>query len=570
MKYLNLIFVLLTALAVTGAEENDSHIMPADAALMNMAESADSSTDTEHSGHDVQDMMPGMVMNKSADSSAETVHAGHEMHGETAGTGNAHASTGPVDLGAAVITGALGLALIIGMIAFFQSLRGKDLLEYTWFKKLLKNNLYPKILQIPTLFFFGFITYYFFWGSLSYSQNPGSILAWTLWWPLVPLTFILLGRIWCVICPIPLVGEFFQKFIRPTRRPGRFLIKYGIWITDGIFIAITLFDRLYGMVDKPWLSGMIFLLITGGAIILSIRYERRSFCKHICFLGGVSGNYSMLAGVSIESKNPERCATCRVRACYFGSGNTPGCPYAQFMPAKIGMRNCNLCASCIKNCPYDNVAFRTRSIASELWSHAKVSFSESFFAKLMVGIVIIQNLGMLAVWSNLQNWVMQFGIGEKMAVILLYFAAIVLPLALMTITSYLSSSLQTEKGTMLANFAAFGYAFIPIDVAGHLAHNLFHLLAEGKSIIGAFLGLFTGRVDYSGAVVSSSVVTGLQFGLIIAGGFGTLYVAYRIARAKEQSTIAALRIVLPHALLLVLVFAVNLFLFITPMAHRGG
>ena len=463
------------------------------------------------------------------------------------------------------------LLLIVGFIIFFRSIQGKDLLEYSSLKRLMKSRWYPKILQIPTLFFFGFIIYFFFFGSASYAKNPGSVLAWTLWWPLVPLTFILFGRIWCVICPIPLVGEFFQKFFAPTRKPGPFLVKYGIWITDGIFIGITLFDRLYGMVDNPLLSGLVFLLILFGVIVLSIRYERRTFCKHICFLGGVAGNYSMLSGLTIEPKNLSTCATCKARACYFGSGRAPGCPFFTTLPAKNSMRNCTLCASCIKNCPHDNVAMRVRSIASELWSHARVSFSESFFAKLMVGVVIIQNLGMLAVWGYLQGTLMGWGLGEKLSITVIYAAAIASPLLLMTITSFISSKLQSGASSTVANFAAFGYAFIPIDVAGHIAHNLFHLLAEGKSILGAFVGLFTGEIMLEGSIASDSFISAAQLALIIAGGLGTLYVAYRIARAREKASRAtAIKILLPHAALLLLIFGINLFLFAMPMAHRGG
>ncbi len=462
------------------------------------------------------------------------------------------------------------LFIIGGIIFFFRGLEGKDLLEYNMLKRLLKSRLYPAILQIPTLVFFAFIIYYFFFGSLSYSKNPGSILAWTLWWPLVPLTFILFGRIWCTVCPLPAIGDFLQKFIHPQRKPGQFLMKYGIWITDGIFIAITLFDRLYGMVDTPWLSGVVFLLLLFGIIVISVRYERRTFCKYLCFLGGVSGNYSMVSGISIESKDKTVCASCKVKGCYFGSGSTEGCPFFNVIPSKIGMRNCTWCAQCMKNCPKDNIALRVRGIASELWSHARVSFSESFFAKLMVGVVIIQNLGMLAIWSNLTGWLLELGVGEKGAIAILYAGAIALPLLLMTLSSKISSLLQSTPSSTIDNFAAFGYAFIPIDVAGHVAHNLFHLLAEGKSIIGAFSGLFTGTVAFDGPITNSLVISGLQLAFIIAGGLGTLLVAYKIARARENNWKAAIRVVLPHAFLLVIIFGVNLVLFSTPMAHRGG
>src|SRR3989338_8044424 len=172
-----------------------------------------------------------------------------------------------------ILTFSMAIIMILGLIFFFRIIEGNDLLEYKLVKWLMKSKLYPAVLQIPTVVFFGFIVYYLFFGSSSYDKNPASILAWTLWWPLVPLTFILFGRLWCAICPLPLIGDFIQKFVQPVRKPGKFLIKYGIWITDGMFLGITLFDRLYGMVDTPWLSGLVFVLILTGIIILSVRYE---------------------------------------------------------------------------------------------------------------------------------------------------------------------------------------------------------------------------------------------------------------------------------------------------------
>ena len=188
----------------------------------------------------------------------------------------------------------------------------------------------------------------------------------------------------------------------------------------------------------------------------------------------------------------------------------------------------------------------------------------------MVGVVIIQNIGMLAIWGNLTGWLIQSGFGEKSAIALLYAAAITIPLLLMTFSSKISSSLQRTPSSTIDNFAAFGYAFIPIDVAGHVAHNLFHLLSEGWSIVGAFTGLFTGNVSFSGPITNSSVVSGLQFAFIIVGGLGTLFVAYKIARARESCWQDAVRVMLPHALLLFVLFGVNMLLFSTTMTHRGG
>lgn len=56
-----------------------------------------------------------------------------------------------------------------------------------------------------------------------------------------------------------------------------------------------------------------------------------------------------------------------------------------------------------------------------------------------------------------------------------------LPFGFVAAASALSAGARREK--LFDNFARFGYAVIPLDLAAHLAHNPFHLLAEGNSII---------------------------------------------------------------------------------------
>src|SRR5690554_2663451 len=58
--------------------------------------------------------------------------------------------------------------------------------------------------------------------------------------------------------------------------------------------------------------------------------------------------------------------------------------------------------------------------------------------------------------------------------------AVTVPVALLAIASRVAAAGNLESTAK--NFARFGYALIPLDVAAHLAHNLFHLLAEGGSV----------------------------------------------------------------------------------------
>lgn len=107
-----------------------------------------------------------------------------------------------------------------------------------------------------------------------------------------------------------------------------------------------------------------------------------------------------------------------------------------------------------------------------------------------------------------------------------------------------------------------------LDVAGHIAHNLFHLLAEGKSILYTGLALIGQAVghDASPAVLSMESIQLLQFGLIALGFIGSLFAAYRISHAnypnKLWSTFAS------YAVLMVIFTAINIWLFVLPMAMR--
>ena len=106
-------------------------------------------------------------------------------------------------------------------------------------------------------------------------------------------------------------------------------------------------------------------------------------------------------------------------------------------------------------------------------------------------------------------------------------------------------------------------------MAGHIAHNLFHLLAEGKSIIFTGLALIGQSLghDLSPALVSPEIIQMLQFGLIALGFVGSLYIVYRIARAN-YSTEKVWVTFAPYAVLMVILGVLNIWLFVLPMAMR--
>lgn len=64
----------------------------------------------------------------------------------------------------------------------------------SFIKDILKQPWYPGIMVWPTFFIFAFIVYQLLFGPDAAHDNFGTAATWVLWWPLIPLIFLLLGR----------------------------------------------------------------------------------------------------------------------------------------------------------------------------------------------------------------------------------------------------------------------------------------------------------------------------------------------------------------------------------------
>jgi polyferredoxin len=444
---------------------------------------------------------------------------------------------------------------------------GGNLLQIKAIDNLMRSKWFPGIIQWPTLLIFMVIMFQLLLGPESAHDNLGTALTWVLWWPLIPIIFLFLGRFWCAICPFATINDLVQKFVGNNRPVPRFLKKYGIWIIDAFFIMITWSDHVWGVVENPFGSGLLMLTLTTGVIASGSFFERRTFCRHICFLGGLSGNYARTGMLALRG-TPEICATCTAGSCYKGTEKAPGCPLFEFPKNMASNANCVICADCIKNCPNDSIQLTMRPPTKELWFIRKPRMEEAFLSAVIMGIVFVQNVTMLEVWSGMLKWLENATGTTNYAITfsITFAIAIIIPVALLSLASWVAG--KFNKSTFVENFSRFGYAIIALDVAAHIAHNLFHLLAEGKSILYTAMALFGQAVHgASPAIVSMETIQMLQYGLIAFGFFGTLYASYRIAKSnhvegKVWGTFA------PYAVLTVVLTIMNVYLFMLPMAMR--
>jgi ferredoxin len=429
----------------------------------------------------------------------------------------------------------------------------------------LQSRLWPAILAYPTLVVFGYIVYALLVGPGAASANVGTGLTWVLWWPIIPLAMFVTGRLWCAICPFGTLIDLVQNVAGLGRPVPTFLKKYGIWMIDATFLAITWADHAFGIVESPRGSGYLLGLLVTASVVSAVIFERRAWCRYLCFLGGLSGNYSRASGLQLQA-TPDICRTCKVQYCYKGNGKVAGCPVFEVPRAMTSMANCNLCANCIKTCPNGSLRLLWRKPTSELWFIARPKVSEAFLAVVIVGIVLVQNITMLSFWEPLMATLGGWLFGSRVAAFTVVFlVAMALPFGFVLAAAGLSRGARREQ--LFENFARFGYAVIPLDLAGHLAHNLFHLLAESGSLVYNTVGLLGVYVSGPAGVMSMPTIQALQFGLLVLGIGASFLAAWKIA-GRTSTGRGPVRGLTPHLVVLAVFGAANLYLFTLPMAHR--
>jgi ferredoxin len=376
-----------------------------------------------------------------------------------------------------------------------------------------------------------------------------------------------LSRFWCAVCPFPVVGDFLQRFFGRGRPLPTFLRKYGIWIIDLWFIGITWADHIWGIVESPRGTGYLLLMILAGAVTLSVVFERRTFCRSVCFLGGLSGNYSMTSSLALRANRANCTKKCREMWCANGSERAAACPMFETPRTMDSNRECTLCGNCIKSCPHGSISLELRKPTSEFWNIRNPRIDVSFLAIVLVGVVIVQNLTMLGAYESVLTFVGRIT-GSSYVPLnfsLVFIAAMALPIAALMLASRLS---KQGSETTFQNFARYGYALIAFDLAAHMGHNLFHLLGEGLAVprtLASLFGLGWTRTD--DAIFNTPTIQVLQYLMLATGAAASAYVLYRIATRPGQKR--PLRALWPHLVLLAALIAINVYMFAQPMSHRA-
>ncbi|MEB3173317.1 MAG: sigma 54-interacting transcriptional regulator, partial [Cyanobacteriota bacterium] len=246
-------------------------------------------------------------------------------------------------------------------------------------------------------------------GPQDRGHNGALNLFWAWWWPLILLGFPLVGRLWCSFCPFMVWGDIAQRCARalgwqPARWPRGNSDSWASPLLAAGFALILLWEEVWNLQNTAWLSSCLLLLITAGAVIGSLRFEKRFWCRYLCPVGGMNGLFAKLSILELRAQAGTCSGSCSTYACFKGGPAdgeglaTAGCPLGTHPAHLSDNRNCVLCLTCAQACAHRSVQLALRPPAADIQRSMDLPSGEPALLLVLAGDVCLHH------WQRLLGW----------------------------------------------------------------------------------------------------------------------------------------------------------------------
>jgi polyferredoxin len=385
----------------------------------------------------------------------------------------------------------------------------------------LRHRLVPGALQYVTVPFFLCLIFYTLFGPQE--QNLGNIVAWALLWPFLLLSVLVSGRGFCAYCPISAVSN---AFVYSRKRfqsfPGA-MKKYAIWVGIAAFVSIFWIEHVTEAFLHARITGVVFLSITGSAIITALLFGKRVWCLHICPLGRMLGDLAVLSIVELRANSTVCVWQCENRACL----KEKNCPMGLHPSAERTRHDCILCLACAKKCKQKSVHLdillpHQRVLAMKSWNP-----SRSAFVVLLTGSVLA---------SQVLRWLGAHQAFTALAIPEIHFhsrweyflAGVAMTVGFAGLT-FLASGTR-RLAVWNRNFVYAGYAYLPLAFLGLFDIYFGQFISRGNEIprlLAKLLG-FSNVTNWPQATSVLAILQVLPPVLALVGGMLSLYLLRKL------------------------------------------
>jgi ferredoxin len=432
------------------------------------------------------------------------------------------------------------------------------------------------VLQIPLLLLALLVVYDGLTGPQLAPMNLATVLVWIHYRGGAILAILLLGNVFCMGCPFPLLRTVAPGLAqRGPRWPKALRNKWGALAL--VFILLWAYEWL-DLWASPSLTAWLVVGYFGAATVTEVIFRESPFCKYLCPLGAFNTLYATTSWNQIGAKDRQRCRSCADKECVRGSAQVAGCGTELFVPQIKSNVDCMLCLDCARACPHGNVALKGRRWGEELTAHpwpARWDLSGLAIALAFAGLT--NALGMVPPMYTLAGRVGAWlGTKSEALVLLVLFAVgmLILPAGVGLGAAAATRRLSGGQESLRALFARYAPVTVPIGLGIWAGHYLFHFATAAATLIPVtqhFLldhGLnWLGTPQWQlGPIVPSALVLPLQIGAVLAGLVGSLRVLGSMGAGPDSQTRAA---AWPWMLIVVAMALAAVYLFTLPMEMRG-
>ncbi|MCP4577606.1 MAG: 4Fe-4S binding protein [Deltaproteobacteria bacterium] len=327
-----------------------------------------------------------------------------------------------------LLSGSLGLLLSIVLIGCFRVKWEEDGFQavvtspidlnkrFKMLDRLLKWRPLQFTFTLPVLAGLMVIVLAGFFGTKVGGRNLAVMLTWIIWISMLALFLVPLGgRIWCMICPLPVMGEYMQRGATIEVRAGkrsRFKNRFfgwarpwpralnGPWIRLGAFLIIGALSASLAAQPK-WTAAMLMVMVSA-AILMSLVWELRAFCRYVCPVAAFISAYSALAPLMVRKRNSEICKNCREKSCMRGNAGGWACPYGLLVPQMDRNADCGMCTECFKSCSSDNVSLAWRKGP---WTDPFRSYGDAWQAIALLVLAMVYSVTLHSPWPFMRDMV---------------------------------------------------------------------------------------------------------------------------------------------------------------------
>ncbi len=419
-----------------------------------------------------------------------------------------------------------------------------NLLRFKLVKSALLSPLFPAVFQSAVTPFFFILLALLFFGPSDPLKNPAALFAWAVGWPILTVGAFLWARFWCSLCPIGTLSRLAKRIIALEKPFPAFLKNHSDLIIATAVICIIWFETATDIRQSPLNVGLLLFTMLLSAVFVAVVFERQSWCRYVCGLGGMISVLSKASMVELRADRNVCMSQCTSNECYLGTEELEGCPFGIVAPKLHSNRFCKMCGACVKLCPHGAINLNVRLPGKEIWEMRHTNTGTALLIIGMIGGLITEMVTKTPAYKWFTHYIPAPHIVQFTVVFILVLLSANLMLALAT-----AFSRRIFGDTFKDNYSRYGLALLPVALAGFMAFHIYYLINLGVHIPLLLSETFQFEIFRNMVInVPPHVTHAIQTMLMACGLMWSLFIIYRIGRASDDNFRIAMLGIAPHAL----------------------